>query len=156
METHLEALARVEIRIALEDLNTDFCHFLDYGMVDELVDLFTVDARYSHGNRVSSGREAIRALFRGRATAGTRTSRHLQTGLKITLLAQDKAAGQSVCLTFAADAAPPVTPATPFLVADFSDEYQRDQDGRWRISRRHIARIFTAADNQGPVGQPEK
>jgi hypothetical protein len=55
-------------------------------------------------------------------------------------------------MTFACDGIPPISPATPFLVADFIDEYQHCPDGRWRISKRHIERIFTASDNKGPVG----
>ncbi len=152
METSLSQIEQITIRLAIEDLNTDFCHFLDYGMTEELVALFTKDARYSHGSRESSGRDEIRALFAGRAAASVRTSRHLQTGLKITLCDQQRATGKSVCLTFACDDSPPVSPATPFLVADFIDEYICSPDGRWLINKRHIERIFTATDNAGPVG----
>ena len=153
METHLDKLERIESRLALEVLNVDFCHFLDYNKVEELAELFTEDARYSHGSRVSRGREEIRQLFSKRIAGKVRTSRHMQTGLKIILLNSREAQGRSVCLTFASDDPPPVSPATPFLVADFIDEYQRCEDGRWRIRKRHIQRIFAAAENKGPVGQ---
>ena len=63
------------------------------------------------------------------------------------------ATGSSVCITFAADAAPPVVPASVHLVADFFDEYVRCADGRWRISKREIERIFVDPSNSGPVGQ---
>jgi hypothetical protein len=152
METDVEKLNRLEARLAIEALNCDFCHFLDGNMLDELVELFTEDARYSHGLRLSSGRDEIRRLFTGRIKSGVRTSRHMQTGLKITLHNSAEAEGKSVCLTFACDGPPPVTPATPFLVADFIDEYQCGADGRWRIRKRHIERIFTAEGNSGPVG----
>jgi hypothetical protein len=76
----------------------------------------------------------------------------MQTGLKITMKSAELAEGYSVCMTFACDGIPPISPATPFLVADFIDEYQHCQDGRCRISKRHIERIFTASDNKGPVG----
>ncbi len=149
-----ERLTRFETMQALEQLNIDFCHCLDYGRVDELVDLFTEDAHYSHGKRVSLGRNEIRALFTAR-TRQKRTSRHLQTGLKITLVDSKKARGRSVCLTFACDGTPPISPATPLLVADFIDEYWRCPDGRWRIAKRHIERIFTAEGNTHPVGLQE-
>ncbi|MCP3889756.1 MAG: nuclear transport factor 2 family protein [Desulfobulbaceae bacterium] len=152
METLLERVLRIETLQAIATLNVDFCHYLDYNKVDELVDLFTEDASYSHGPRKSRGRDEIRKIFSGRQATGVRTSRHLQTGLKITLLNQQCAEGTSVCLTFACDGAPPVSPATPFLVADFIDQYQYGADGRWRISKRHIERIFTAPTNSGPVG----
>ena len=152
METQLERLERIETRLAIEALNADFCHFLDCNMIEELVELFTEQARYSHGLRLSYGRDEIRKLFTGRAMDGVRTSRHMQTGLRITMHNSEKAEGQSVCMTFACDGPPPISPATPFLVADFIDEYQHCADGKWRIRKRHIDRIFTASDNKGPVG----
>jgi hypothetical protein len=152
METQLERLERIENLLSLQALNTDFCQYLDYNMTEELADLFTEDARYSHGKRLSCGRKQIYQLFTDRTSGRVRTSRHMQTGLKITLINSGTATGQSVCLTFACDGPPPVSPATPFLVADFIDEYVLCEDGRWRINKRHIERIFTAADNVGPVG----
>lgn len=152
METYLEKLERIETRLALEALNCDFCHFLDHGKIDALVDLFTEDAHYSHGARISEGRDQIRALFDARTAEMVRTSRHMQTGLKITLQNSMQAVGKSVCMTFACDGPPPISPATVFLVADFIDEYVQCSDGRWRISKRHIERIFTSLDNKGPVG----
>ncbi len=151
METSEKRIERIETRLAIEDLNRDFCHYLDYDMVDELADLFTEDCSYSHGSRVSEGRSEVHALLSERIAVGVRTSRHLQTGLKIAMLDSRNATGKSVCLTFGCDMPPPISPATPFLVADFIDEYLRSSDGRWRIHRRHIERIFTAAENRGPV-----
>ena len=152
METYLEKLERIETRLALEALNSDFCHFLDHGMIEELVGLFTEEARYSHGSRVSKGRDQIRNLFDARTADRVRTTRHMQTGLKITQQNTRQAFGESVCMTFACDGPPPISPASVFLVADFIDEYQYCPDGRWRINRRHIERIFTSPDNKGPIG----
>ncbi len=152
METRLERLDSIEARLAIEALNADFCHYLDGNMIEELVELFTEKAKYSHGLRLSCGRDEIRKLFTDRIKEGVRTSRHMQTGLKITLRNSREATGKSVCLTFACDGPPPVSPATPFLVADFIDEYQYCADGSWRIRKRHIERIFTASENKGPVG----
>jgi len=156
METASEKIIRIEAKLAIEALNADFCHFLDGNMVEELVDLFTDDARYSHGPRLSLGRAQIHALFTGRSARGVRTSRHMQTGLRIIFKSPVEAEGRSVCMTFACDGPPPISPATPFLVADFIDEYQCGADGRWRIRARHIDRIFTAPDNSGPVGLESK
>jgi len=148
----IDSLMRIQIRLALEDLNTGFTYCLDHDRIDDLVDLFTEDALYTHGERRSEGRAAIRALFERRAAAGVRTCRHLSTGLRLDIESSIAARGSSVCLTFAFDGPPPVTPATPYLVADFDDAYRLCQDGKWRIAARHIRRIFTAATNAGPVG----
>ncbi|MGH8263917.1 MAG: nuclear transport factor 2 family protein [Steroidobacterales bacterium] len=149
----MDELARIRIRLALEDLNSAFAYCLDHDRLDELADLFTEDALYTHGERRSLGRDAVREVFNARAAAGVRTVRHVLSGLRVDMESETKARGTSVCLTFAYDGPPPVTPATPYLVADFEDEYRCCADGRWRIAVRHIRRIFVAEGNPGPVGQ---
>lgn len=156
MALELEDIARLEARLAIEDLNTDFYHYLDHNKVDLLVGLFTVDARYIHGSRVSVGADQIRDLFDTRSSAGVRTTRHLYSGLKVDLIETDRARGTSVCMTFAKNAAPPITPAMPYLVADFFDDYVREGDGCWRIAKRRIERIFLDPSNKGPVGGTNK
>jgi hypothetical protein len=152
MATDLSREERIEIRFALEDLNAAFAHHLDHGEVDALVDLFAEDALYTHGSRRSEGRAAIEALFRNRTAGGPRTSRHLYSGLRFDIESRTRARGTSVCLTFAEDGSPPL-PATPFLVADFTDVYQCCDDGRWRFAERHISRVFVGSKFTGPVGQ---
>jgi len=152
MATELSPALRMQIELALHELNADFCYYLDHGETEGLVGLFTDRAIYSHGHRLSEGRDAIRELFDKRNTPGTRTARHIQSGLRLRIVDEKSATGQSVCLTFAADELPPITPATPLLVADFEDEYELCDDGQWRISRRHIERIFTDSQNTGPIG----
>ena len=153
MATDSERLTRLEIRLALEELNNNFCFFLDHGQIDQLLQLFTENARYSHGARVSVGREEIATVFERRKEAGARTARHMYSGLQVQLHSATRATGTSVCMTFACEGDAPIVPAIPYLVADFIDEYERDPDGTWRFCTRHIERIFVAADNKGPVGQ---
>jgi len=153
MALELDRLAHLEARLAIEDLNTDFCHYLDHGEVEKLISLFTSDATYSHGTRLSLGASQIRALFTQRASIGVRTARHMYSGLKVNFVSSTMATGQSVCMTFANNSHPPISPAIPFLVADFSDEYIRESGGRWLIAKRHIERIFVAPENSGPIGQ---
>jgi hypothetical protein len=148
----MDDLTLIRIRFALQDLNTAFTHHLDLGRIEDLVDLFTADALYTHGKRRSEGRDEIRKLFVGRAEAGVRTLRHLACGLRLEIDSESTARGSSVCLTFAHEGPPPAPQATPHLVADFEDVYRLCEDGKWRIAVRHIHRIFEAADNPGPVG----
>lgn len=152
MATELGIKVRTQIELALRRLNADFCYYLDHNKTDELVDLFTADARYTHGQRSSNGRDAISHLFAKRNASGNRTARHMQSGLRFEIASESSASGTSVCMTFAADGKPPIATATPHLVADFVDEYVLCADGRWRISRRHIERIFTDPDNKEPIG----
>jgi ketosteroid isomerase-like protein len=141
MTETLTSEAKLQIRLALEDLNAAFTHCLDHGDIPALVDLFTADALYTNGPRESRGRAAIESLFRQRVAKGPRTSRHIYSGLRIEVESDRTATGTSVCLSFAADGLPPL-PAKPFLVGDFVDRYHREDDGRWRIAERHIHPVF--------------
>ena len=143
---------RLAIRLAIEDLNAAFAYYLDHNQVEPLVDLFTANARYSHGERRTEGREALRALFVARTAAGVRTTRHLYSGLRIDIHDERSASGHSVCMAFAANQAPPIGYCTPHLVADFIDRYALDTDGRWRIEQRDIQRVFAAsAQDHHPI-----
>jgi ketosteroid isomerase-like protein len=141
MKAELTGAKLLEIRLALEDLNAAFTHHLDHGDIEALTQLFTADALYTNGPRESRGREAIETLFRQRVAKGPRTSRHIYSGLRFDIESDRAATGTSVCLSFAADGTPPL-PARPFLVADFVDRYQREDDGRWRFAERQIHRVF--------------
>ena len=148
----IDDLALLKARLDLQDLNTAFTYFLDHNRIEDLVNLFTEDALYTHGERQSRGRGAIRLLFVKRAQGGLRTSRHMATGLMVQIEDKSLARGTSVCMTFAFDGAPPIVPAIPHLVADFEDVYRKCTDNRWRIAERHIRRLFVAASNPGPMG----
>lgn len=151
MATEIAGEDAIGIRLALEDLNAAFAYFLDHGHVDELVDLFCEDVIYTHGPRRSEGRDEVEALFRKRAAGTPRTSRHLYSGLRLSIRDANYATGTSCWLTFAADGLPPL-PANPLLVADMDDIYRRCPDGKWRFQERHIKRIFSDPASPGPVG----
>lgn len=138
-------------QLALQQLNADFAYYLDHHQVKRLAQLFTADAYYRHGTRVSEGASAIEQLFAQRA-AGDRVARHVISGLRLQSSGDDMALGQSVVVTWAGNGSVPIRDAAPFLVADFSDQYQRQGDGRWLIAQREISRIFVPQQNSGPIG----
>lgn len=152
MATTLSALERLEIRVALEDLNTAFCYHLDHNEVDELLGLFTDDVFYTHGPRHTRGKAELERVFRSRTATTPRTARHMYSGLKLHIDSESRARGTSVCMTFAQNGEPPLAPAVPILVADFEDLYERGTDGRWRFRERHIHRIFVDSVTSAPVG----
>lgn len=156
MAAELTPLEQIRIRLAIEDLNTAFAYHLDRDDVDALMELFTDDVTYTHGERRSEGRQALEQVFRRRTSSGPRTSRHVYSGLRLTIETVDRVRGTSVCVTFAKDGVPPLEPAIPTLVADFDDLYLRGSDGCWRIKERHIQRIFVDPANTGPVGRPSR
>jgi hypothetical protein len=152
MATELTALEKLEIRVALEDLNTAFCYHLDHDEVEPLLDLFTDDVYYTHGPRKTNGKAELERIFRGRSAHGPRTSRHLYSGLQVEIESGTRARGTSVCMTFGQGGVPPLSPAVPILVADFEDVYVRGADGRWRFGERHIHRIFVDSPQSAPLG----
>ena len=129
-------------RAALVRLNEDFCFELDRGSPEGFAALFTSDAFYSHGARQSLGRDAVLAFARARIAATPRTSRHVQSGLRLSLGGPDTATGVSCCVTWAASANPPIASTAVLLVADFHDVYAR-VGGRWLFAERNIVPIFT-------------
>jgi hypothetical protein len=153
MAAALSEIERLQIRVALEDLNTAFCYHLDHDDVDALLELFVDAVYYTHGTRVSRGKAELEEVFRSRSATTKRTARHLYSGLKLDIESATHARGTCVCLTFGAYGEPPLSPAIPTLVADFVDVYVRGDDGRWRFKERHIHRIFVAPDNAGPIGE---
>jgi len=152
LAAQLTALERLEIRVALEDLNTAFCYHLDHNEVDKLLELFTDDVFYTHGPRRSHGKAELAEVLRGRTASGPRTSRHLYSGLKLEIESATRARGTCVCMTFGQSGTPPLAPAVPILVADFDDVYERGADGLWRIRERHIQRIFVDSHASAPLG----
>ena len=153
MAPALDELERLQIRAALEDLNTAFCYHLDHNEVEQLLGLFTDDVFYTHGPRRTNGKRELEQVFRSRNATAPRTSRHLYSGLRIDIESTTRVRGTSVCMTFGQNGEPPLSPAIPTLVADFVDVYARGDDGKWRIKERHIHRIFVDPANTGPVGQ---
>lgn len=135
---HLAAADHAE----LMRLNESFCWELDRGTPEGFGAMFTEDAFYANGLRESRGRAEIIAFARSRSAHGPRTSRHVQSGLRLHRTGEDTAEGLSCCVTWAASALPPIADTAVLLVADFQDRYVR-VDGRWLIVERRIVPIFT-------------
>ena len=149
-----DKLALTIARLDIEALNARFAYLIDHGQSDQVADLFTTDGVYQFkdGNR-SAGREAIRHAYELRADAGPRTARHIFTNLHLKFASEDKASGTCILLLFANDGTPP-QPARPLLVADYDDEYERDETGIWRYRSRTISIAFSEDGKGGalPLG----
>lgn len=145
----MSRLDRLADILAIQELNNSFAYHVDRNEVEPVLALFTPDARYSNGPRVSNGRAEIEAFLRSRTAHGVRTARHMYSGLRIVFEGETRARATSVWLSFAQNSAPPVDDSTPFLVADFEDVYERGADGEWRILSRHIRPVF-----RNPKGVP--
>jgi ketosteroid isomerase-like protein len=145
--SRLERLADI---LAIQELNNSFVYHLDRNEIEPLVALFTPDAQYSNGPRVSKGSAEIEAFYRSRTARGVRTARHMYSGLRIIFEGQTRARATSTWLSFAHNSAPPIDYSVPFLVADFEDVYERGADGEWRILSRHIRPVFRDPNGELP------
>ena len=146
----MRAAVPLDVRIALHELVNEFAYLVDFGPSETIADLFVEDGWYGWGDKRSVGREAIRDTYRQRAARGLRTSRHLNTNLRLSMASDNEAHGQSIWLIFAEDGPPP-HPAVPLLVADVNDVYVH-QDGRWLFRSRQLADVFVAPDRR-PVSR---
>ena len=142
----------LDVRIALHELVTEFAYLVDFGPAETIADLFVEDGVYEWGDKRSVGREAIRDAYRQRAIRGLRTSRHLSTNLRLSLVSDNEAHGQPIWLIFAEDGPPP-HPAVPLLVAYVNDVYVH-QDGRWLFRSRQLANEEFVAPDRSPVPIP--
>jgi hypothetical protein len=144
----------IEVRLALQDLVHEFAYLVDFGPPETIADLFTEDGCYGWGQKRSEGRDAIRDTYRQRAARGIRTARHLCSNLRISMLSENEARGQSMWLIFAEDGPPP-HPAVPLLVADVTDVYVR-RNGRWLFQSRQLTDVFVAPDRKAvlPLKDP--
>jgi hypothetical protein len=136
----------LEVRIALQELVNEFAYLVDFGPAETIADLFVEDGWYGWGGKRAVGREAIRETYRQRDARGLRTARHLTTNLRLSMIGDNEARGQSIWLIFAEDGPPP-HPAVPLLVADVNDFYVR-QSERWLFQSRQLEDVFVAPDRK--------
>lgn len=130
----------LEHRSAIHDLVAEFAWRVDHNDGVGVENLFTEDGTYDMAGWVISGREDIKHFYDDRRARGPRTSRHLFTGLRLSAN-DDAITGISVLTLHAEQGAPPLR-LDPVLVADYSDTYVRDEDGRWLFGNRAVTPLF--------------
>jgi len=141
----------LEVRLAIDTINAEFSWCLDNASFEGLDTLFEEEAKYTSGKRVLEGRQQIRAFFEHRKTLGTRSSRHMWSGLRIASADENIVRTTSVWLSFAANAPLPLEHVPIFMVADFFDVYRRGPDNCWRILERRITGVFRNPDAAPPI-----
>ena len=129
-----------EIEAACIDLVMGYAIHRDQFNVDAYGALFTEDAVLSVLGVEYRGRQAIRKRLE--EARGKELTRHLMSGVWITVLDEGRAAGISYASIYAS--APdelPLEPRTPPAVGEYHDEFQLTEDG-WKISRRVFVPVF--------------
>jgi ketosteroid isomerase-like protein len=132
----------VTLRADIDAVMSDWAWYIDHDGIDELMDLFTEDARYLAGNVRLSGRDEIAQRYRARTRYGARSTRHVYSGLRLTEVTPTAVRATSTWVCYAANAAAPVQSAAVYLVADFIDRLSYCADGRWRLAERRIVDVF--------------
>ena len=128
-------------REAIHDLVSEFAWLIDHGQADRVADLFTEDGCLLGIGEDLRGRAAIAAWGGRRAALRERTSRHCCGNVRVQAEAPDRARATVLLTLFRRDG-PSAGPATPLLVGDYEDIYQRGPDGRWRFHERRLVILF--------------
>ena len=150
----MTAAGRALLRAEVDAVLADWAWHLDHGDYDAVAALFTPDALLVTGPAELRGRAAIKSRYAQRK--GTRTTRHLYSGLRVGPAGggrepePDAGPGgrpargraRSTWVHYAVNAPAPADDVGVYLVADFDDELTWCDDERWRISRRHIIPVL--------------
>ncbi len=129
------------LRTAVDAVLADWAWHLDHGEYDDLVTLFTEDALFVTGGLELRGRAAIKARYTERT--GTRSTRHMYSGLRVSEDGPGRLRARSTWVNYAVNGPAPVDDVGVYLVADFDDvlTWSTDAD-QWLISERRIIPVF--------------
>ncbi|MGH7897462.1 MAG: nuclear transport factor 2 family protein [Candidatus Binatia bacterium] len=146
-----ERRERALLRAEIEELVVENAYLLDRGRFREILELYTDDCEVSRPappftgpqNQIIRGRAALAEWYASPAAwpATPRTMRHVVTNLRVTRLADDRAAATLTWTGYRYEGAG-VSLAVPMAVGDYEDEYRKGGDGRWRIHRRKVTIAF--------------
>lgn len=142
----------IETRIHIDALVTEFAYRIDQSDGFGVADLFVPDGVYGFaGAGQMCGRAAIEEFYENRRAAGQRISRHLFSNLHLSAIDDSRVRGTCVLQLYAASGPGP-HPIPPVMIADYIDEYVRDENDHWRFASRHAALIFGERPHIGHKG----
>jgi hypothetical protein len=142
------------MREDIEQLLADFFWRIDRRDAARIADLFTEDGRLIIPNLADgmkttitvAGREALTKQWAGRPP--DLVSRHVFTNLHVRQVSATEATGRCIGLGFR-HAGPGMGLATPVIVNDQDDLYERGSDGLWRFREKRITVTFIAPELLG-------
>ena len=143
----MQALERIEIERACEQLSIAYARHVDFKEYDRFAELFTEDGHLTAGSALD-GREAIRQSMKQRSDR--LRSRHVLTNIHVEVIDADHARGITYLSLYRhigdeslADG--PIHLAGPAAVGHYEDEFVRTAAG-WRIARRVLRFAFRRPD----------
>ena len=143
----MQALERIEIERACEQLSIAYARHVDFKEYDRFVELFTEDGYLDAGGALE-GRAAIRRWLAQRSDR--LRSRHVFTHISVEVIDADHARGITYLSLYRhvgdeSLADDPIALAGPAAVGHYEDEFVRTPSG-WRIARRVLRMAFLRAD----------
>jgi hypothetical protein len=150
------AASPVEDRMAIEQLLHRYCHALDRGSIDEVVELFHRDAvllpAYESDAR-HVGREAVRGWYTNYDRTLRANVRYLRHKISCPLIEVSENTATSVCY-LDADAIPTGSDESIVLVGRYDDKLVKDA-GRWWFEERKIIGYYSHAAGKYSPGRGE-
>jgi 3-phenylpropionate/cinnamic acid dioxygenase small subunit len=132
---------RVEDRIAIESLVTEYAWLLDHRCWDEVQQLFTEDAVLYIRGREIVGTEGLAEWAAARARKQSRRTQHQMTLLRLEAVSRDHVKGTAALVLHVAKSGGGGTYVD--LVGEYEDEYVRTNEG-WRFRRRRLVKVDEA------------
>ena len=144
----MNRLTEMSIKLACADLVTRYAMAFNRGDLDAFVALFTEDAVWHRPVATLHGHSEIHAFME--SLPQEQVARHVNGASWAEAIDADRARGwsQTVVYQTAGTRATPARLEPPTMIAEYVDEYVRQEDG-WRFSRRDTSWIFLS----GPVGE---
>jgi ketosteroid isomerase-like protein len=151
-------LKAVEDERSILDTIYQYCHTLDFGLIDEWMDCFTEDAVWfasidgpwaGAGGARHTGRKEIEAWVQGMRSKGEgphAKGKHYLIGPDIRVDG-DRATAESYHLGVGASP----TGTKPNSMGRYLDVLVRCPDGRWRIKERHLAKEGASVEAQSRI-----
>ncbi len=124
---------------ALIRLVTEMAWRIDHKKADTVYELCTFDATLVIGGPAIEGREAIIAWGKQRAAVDWVT-RHVCSNMRFVSDGPGRAHGTTTVTVYRKDSQDSV-PAIPRMVAEYRDEFVREEDG-WKFSQRITELLF--------------
>jgi hypothetical protein len=150
------AASEVEERMAIEQLLHRYCHALDRGSIDEVMELFHRDAvllpAYESDAR-HVGHDAVRGWYTNYDRTLRANVRHLRHKISCPWIEVSGNTATSVCY-LDADAIPEGSEQSVVLVGRYEDELVKDA-GRWWFAERKIIGYYSHAAGKASPGRAQ-
>jgi hypothetical protein len=137
-------LLDVDSRVAIEHLIHYHAWLIDHGEAEKVANLFTDDGALYGVGPDKIGRGAIADWGRQRTAMTQRSSRHVHGNILLKADGDHAARGTVILTLYRHDGAGD-GPATPLLIAEYTDLYQQQPNGRWLFAQRRLTILFGSA-----------